>query len=80
MSRFRIRQRVAGLIVVALAAIGAAVWPATTAHAADPLISQNKPATASSVENPGAGGTPAYAAVDGSLTSRWPRSSPTHSG
>ncbi|MBB5871658.1 beta-glucosidase-like glycosyl hydrolase [Allocatelliglobosispora scoriae] len=38
------------------------------AYAAGPLISQGKPATASSVEN---GGTPAVNAVDGNVGSRW---------
>src|SRR4029077_14280741 len=38
------------------------------AHAAPSLLSQGKPATASSTEN---AGTPASAAVDGSTTTRW---------
>src|SRR4051812_14207513 len=38
------------------------------AHAADSLISQGKPATASSVEN---AGTPASAAFDGNAGTRW---------
>ncbi|HEY3482228.1 MAG TPA: discoidin domain-containing protein, partial [Streptomyces sp.] len=41
---------------------------ATTAHAASTLLSQGKPATASSTEN---AGTPASAAVDGDTGTRW---------
>jgi F5/8 type C domain len=41
---------------------------APAAHAAGTLLSQSKPATASSTEN---AGTPATAAVDGSTTTRW---------
>ena len=41
---------------------------ATPARAADPLLSQGRPATASSVEN---AGTPASAAVDGNPATRW---------
>ncbi|WP_329060993.1 beta-1,3-glucanase family protein [Amycolatopsis sp. NBC_01480] len=50
---------------LAVAALGFAV---PTAHAADALISQGRPATASSVEN---SGTPASAAVDGNTGTRW---------
>ncbi len=64
-----IRSRVAIATAVTLVASFVAIAQSQAASAADPLISQNKPATASSVEN--AGGTPAYAADDGNLTSRW---------
>lgn len=40
----------------------------TAAQAADPLVSQGKPTTASSTEN---AGTPASAAVDGNAGTRW---------
>ncbi len=40
----------------------------SAAHAAGTLLSQNQPATASSIEN---GGTPAADAVDGNTTTRW---------
>src|ERR1700754_2270267 len=58
----------------ALAGLAAAVLvaPALTIssapHAADPVISQGKPVTASSVEN---AGFPATAAVDGNAGTRW---------
>ena len=45
------------------------VLPQTAAQAVDPLISQSRPALASSVEN--VQGTPAYAVDDGNLTTRW---------
>jgi len=60
-----------------LAALGGAVLAlltgyltvtTVTATAADPLISQGRPATASSAEN---AGTPASAAVDGDTGTRW---------
>jgi hypothetical protein len=54
----------AGALVASMLTIG----QSGTASAADPLISQDKAASASSVEN---GGTPAYAAFDGSDTTRW---------
>ena len=53
------------LILVLLAWLAIAVG---TAHAAATLLSQGKPATASSVEN---AGTPASAAVDGNTGTRW---------
>lgn len=65
------RQRLrAGAVIGAVAAlIGAYLTVASTqASAADVLLSQGKPATASSVEN---AGTPASAAVDGNLGTRW---------
>ncbi len=58
---------VLALLVALLAAFVLAV-DQPSAHAADALLSQGKPATASSVE---AAGTPASAAVDGSTTTRW---------
>ena len=42
--------------------------PATTVYAAGTLLSQNHPASASSLEN---AGTPAASAVDGNATTRW---------
>ena len=56
------------LAVFAAAALGLPAVSATPAAAADPLLSQGKPVTASSVEN---GGTLAAAAVDGNLGTRW---------
>ncbi len=53
------------LVVVLLAWLGIAVG---TARAAATLLSQGRPATASSVEN---AGTPASAAVDGNTGTRW---------
>ncbi|MFF1770439.1 beta-1,3-glucanase family protein [Streptomyces sp. NPDC058249] len=55
------------LLVALLAAFVVAV-DQPSAHAAGTLLSQGKPATASSTE---AVGTPASAAVDGSTTTRW---------
>src|SRR5690242_14451961 len=55
------------LATVLLAATFIVVTP-LTAHAADTLLSQGKPATASSTEN---AGTPAGAAVDGDTGTRW---------
>jgi beta-glucosidase-like glycosyl hydrolase len=52
-------------ILVAGTAVAASRFPAA---AATTLLSQNKPATASSVEN---AGTPASAAVDGNAGTRW---------
>jgi hypothetical protein len=56
--------RITALALVLLA--GAVVAPQATA--APTLLSQNKPATASSTEN---AGTPASAAVDGNVNTRW---------
>ncbi|MFI5494543.1 discoidin domain-containing protein [Actinoplanes sp. NPDC051859] len=56
-----------GLVLAVVAALGA--FPAPAAHAAETLLSQGKPATASSSENPGA--FPASAAVDGNTGTRW---------
>ena len=63
-----IRPRVAlGLAVVLIAAFLAALAP-SPAHAADQLLSQGRPATASSTEN---ASFPASAAVDGNTGTRW---------
>jgi F5/8 type C domain len=51
-----------------LLALAVLVVPPRPAHAADTLLSQGKPATASSTEN---AGTPASAAVDGDTGTRW---------
>jgi hypothetical protein len=57
---------VVGVVATLLAAY--VVVAATKAGAADVLLSQGRPVTASSVEN---AGTPASAAVDGNLNTRW---------
>ncbi|MES4893165.1 beta-1,3-glucanase family protein [Streptomyces sp. NPDC096012] len=56
-----------GLVVVLLAACIAVLTP-SPAHAADQLLSQGRPATASSTES---GAFPATAAVDGNTGTRW---------
>lgn len=62
------RSRMAlGLVVALLVACVAALTP-TSAHAADQLLSQGRPATASSTEN---ASFPASAAVDGDPGTRW---------
>ncbi|MFD5813095.1 beta-1,3-glucanase family protein [Streptomyces sp. NPDC127038] len=62
------RSRTAlGIVVVLLAACVAFLSP-SSAHAADQLLSQGKPAAASSVEN---ASFPAGAAVDGNTGTRW---------
>ncbi|MFE7169910.1 beta-1,3-glucanase family protein [Streptomyces sp. NPDC057616] len=62
------RSRAAlGLVVVLIAAFFAALAP-SPAHAADTLLSQGRPATASSTEN---ATFPASAAVDGNTGTRW---------
>ncbi|MEV4709023.1 discoidin domain-containing protein [Actinoplanes sp. NPDC049316] len=67
-SRSRWRLGAAGgLVVAVVAAFGA--FTTLTAHAAETLLSQGKPATASSSENPGP--YPASAAVDGNTGTRW---------
>jgi beta-glucosidase len=63
----RRRLLVAGAILTLLVAGGSAVV-SSPAAAAGPLISQGKPATASSAEN---AGTAASAAVDGNAGTRW---------
>ena len=63
----RLLRTVLLLVVLAAAALGLpALTPA--AGAADPLLSQGRPTTASSTEN---AGTPATAATDGSTGTRW---------
>ncbi|MEU7340144.1 MULTISPECIES: beta-1,3-glucanase family protein [unclassified Streptomyces] len=63
-----LRSRTAlGLVVALLVACVAALTP-TSAHAADQLLSQGRPATASSTEN---ASFPASAAVDGDPGTRW---------
>ncbi|WP_306208364.1 discoidin domain-containing protein [Actinoplanes sp. RD1] len=57
----------AGLVVAVVAGFGAATT--LSAHAAETLLSQGKPVTASSYENQGA--FPAEAAVDGNTGTRW---------
>ena len=54
--------------VIALVAAFVVVAPPSLARAADSLLSQGRPATASSTEQ---AGTPASAAVDGNTGSRW---------
>ncbi|MGC4806982.1 discoidin domain-containing protein [Micromonospora sp. DT233] len=61
------RRGLVGLVVALVAAL-APTGLAAPAQAAPVLLSQGKPATASSVEN---GGTPAAAAVDGNTGTRW---------
>src|ERR1700753_2384621 len=58
------------VVMLSIAVLVAAYLSAVTlvAHAADTLLSQGKPATASSVEN---AGTPAADAVDGNTGTRW---------
>jgi hypothetical protein len=58
---------VLGAVLIVLVA-GYAALTAVSAHAADTLLSQGKPATASSTEN---GSFPASAAVDGNTGTRW---------
>jgi beta-glucosidase len=62
------RRPLVAVVVAALVAATAAVAATMPASAAPTLLSQNKPATASSTEN---AGTPASAAVDGDAGTRW---------
>ncbi|MCT9007326.1 beta-1,3-glucanase family protein [Streptomyces rhizosphaerihabitans] len=62
------RARTALALVVVLLAACVAVLTPSPAQAADQLLSQGRPATASSVEN---GSFPAGAAVDGNTGTRW---------
>ncbi|MFI8520092.1 discoidin domain-containing protein [Streptomyces sp. NPDC085481] len=66
-SRSRPRTRALALVTALLGGL-LALAPATEAQAAPVLLSQGRPVTASSQEN---GGTPATAAVDGDLGTRW---------
>jgi beta-glucosidase len=61
-------RKSAVLALLALAASLLVVTATMTAHAADTVLSQGRPATASSVENTG---SPAAAAVDGDQGTRW---------
>ncbi|MER6533791.1 beta-1,3-glucanase family protein [Streptomyces sp900105755] len=63
-----LRPRLALGLVVALIAAFFAVLAPSPAHAADQLLSQGRPATASSTEN---ASFPASAAVDGNTGTRW---------
>jgi beta-glucosidase len=67
-ARRRTPVRLIVIIAAALALVLPSAIPQRQAYAAGPLISQGKPATASSVEN---GGTPAANAVDGNAGTRW---------
>ncbi|GAA2389465.1 hypothetical protein Cme02nite_75340 [Catellatospora methionotrophica] len=62
------RSRFAQLAAATLLASLVTVVPMQSAQAAVTLLSQGRPATASSTEN---GGTPATAAVDGNPATRW---------
>src|SRR4051812_42332176 len=65
------RRKRTYLLAAAITLVLLAVYAITTsltANAASTLLSQGKPATASSSEN---AGTPASAAFDGSTTTRW---------
>jgi hypothetical protein len=61
-------RRIVAPIGVAVLGGGLLVAGVQSAHAADTLLSQGRPAIASSTEN---GGAPAAAAVDGNATTRW---------
>jgi len=66
-----VRRHKLSLVVLLGALLGMTlpyITPAATVHAAGTLLSQNHPATASSVES---AGTPASAAVDGNTSTRW---------
>lgn len=64
------RQASVAIVVAALVAgLALVVFPLTHARAAGTLLSQNKPATASSTEN--AVNNPASAAFDGNTATRW---------
>jgi len=65
---FRPRRATVITLAAALLVAGAAAVSPVPAGAAPTLLSQNRPATASSTEN---AGTPASAAVDGNPGTRW---------
>ncbi|WP_405150050.1 DUF1996 domain-containing protein [Sphaerisporangium sp. NBC_01403] len=67
-SRSPVRFRLGLVTATLIALVAAGLAIVAPAMAADSLLSQGRPATASSVE---AGGTPAGAAVDGLATTRW---------
>jgi hypothetical protein len=62
------RSSIAGLVLALVAALALVAGPSGRAHAAATLLSQGRPATASSTEN---ASFPASNAVDGSTTTRW---------
>jgi hypothetical protein len=62
------RRNIVAAVITALFASLLLFVPMRSAHAADTLLSQGKPVTASSTEN---AGTPASAAVDGNTGTRW---------
>src|SRR5450631_3014709 len=62
------RISIASVVLALVAALALVAGPASRAHAAATLLSQGKPATASSVEN---AGFPASNAVDGNTATRW---------
>jgi hypothetical protein len=65
----QIRRLITATVVASvLAALALVAAPLTSARAAGSLLSQGKPASASSTEN---AGTPASAAVDGNTGTRW---------
>ncbi|HEY5358092.1 MAG TPA: discoidin domain-containing protein, partial [Streptosporangiaceae bacterium] len=62
------RISIASVVLALVAALALVAGPASRAHAAATLLSQGKPATASSLEN---AGFPASNAVDGNTATRW---------
>ncbi len=66
--RRRATSHVLALIAAMLVLLAGVAVTVTSANAASTLLSQGKPATASSIEN---AGTPAGAAVDGNTATRW---------
>ncbi|WP_320067397.1 DUF1996 domain-containing protein [Micromonospora sp. RTGN7] len=66
--RLRLRTVMVGVALTALAGTVLTTQALSSADAAEIPLSQGRPATASSTEN---GGTPASAAVDGDLGTRW---------
>ena len=66
--RRRATSHVLALIAAVLVLLAGVAVTVTSANAASTLLSQGKPATASSIEN---AGTPAGAAVDGNTATRW---------
>jgi len=67
-ARYRIAATAAAVFALVAAFLGASAHNAGSAHAAATLLSQGKPATASSLEN---AGFPASNAVDGNTATRW---------
>src|SRR5450755_2675492 len=62
------RISIASVVLALVAALALVAGPASRAHAAATLLSQGKPATASSLEN---ASFPASNAVDGNTSTRW---------